>query len=41
MRFLWAYVLVSLTIAISVALPAFLIARQLLLARRRDAQSFA
>jgi hypothetical protein len=38
MRFLWIYVVVSLTIAISVALPAFLVVRQLLLADRRDAQ---
>jgi hypothetical protein len=38
MRFLWIYVVLSLTIAISVALPAFLVARQLLLADRRDGQ---
>jgi hypothetical protein len=35
MRFLWAYVVVTFLVAISVALPAFLIARQFKLAEQR------
>lgn len=36
MRFLWVYVVLTFAVAISVSLPAFLIARQVHLARRRD-----
>jgi hypothetical protein len=36
MRFLWVYVVVTFAIAISVALPAFLIARQVHLAKQRQ-----
>jgi hypothetical protein len=35
MRFLWVYVLVTFLIAISVGLPAFLIARQFTIAEQR------
>ena len=38
MRFLWAYVVVTYLVAISVALPAFLIARQVHLAGQRQVQ---
>jgi hypothetical protein len=38
MRFLWVYVVVTFAVAISVALPAFLIARQVHLAGERQAQ---
>ena len=38
MRFLWVYVVVTFAVAISVALPAFLIARQVHLAGQRQAQ---
>ena len=41
MRFLWAYVVVTFLVAISVALPAFLIARQVHLARERQGQPAA
>lgn len=37
MRFLWVYVVVAFAVAISVALPAFLIARQVHLAGERQA----
>ena len=37
MRFLWVYVVVTFAVAISVALPAFLIARQVHLAGQRTA----
>ena len=37
MRFLWVYVVVTFAIAVSVALPAFLIARQIHLAGQRTA----
>ena len=36
MRFLWAYVLLALAVAISVALPLFLIVRQFRLAAQRE-----
>jgi hypothetical protein len=36
MRFLWVYVVLALAIAISVALPVFLIARQVHLAKQRQ-----
>ena len=36
MRFIWLYVLLSLAVAISVALPLFLIARQFRLAGERE-----
>ncbi len=36
-RFLWVYVVLTFAVAISVALPAFLVARQVNLAGRRDA----
>lgn len=35
MRFLWVYVVLTFAVAISVALPAFLIARQVHLAKER------
>ncbi len=35
MRFLWAYVAATLLVAISVALPVFLLARQLEMAKQR------
>jgi hypothetical protein len=38
MRFLWVYVVVTFAVAISVALPAFLIARQVHLAGERREQ---
>jgi hypothetical protein len=38
MRHLWVYVVVTFVVAISVALPAFLIARQVHLAGERQAQ---
>jgi hypothetical protein len=38
MRFLWVYVVVTFLVAISVALPAFLIARQVHLAGERQVQ---
>jgi ABC-type Fe3+ transport system permease subunit len=38
MRFLWVYVVLTFAIAISVALPAFLIARQVHLASERQTQ---
>ncbi len=38
MRFLWVYVLLTFAVAISVALPVFLIARQVCLAGQREAQ---
>ena len=37
MRWIWVYVLLSFAVAISVALPFFLIARQVHLADERDA----
>lgn len=39
MRFLWVYVVLTFAVAISVALPAFLIARQLHLAAQREPAS--
>jgi Terpene cyclase DEP1 len=36
MRFLWVYVLLTILVAISVALPVFLIVRQVKVAGRRD-----
>ena len=41
MRFLWVYVVVTFAVAISVALPAFLIARQFTLAEQRTAAAAA
>ena len=38
MRFIWVYVVLTFAVAISVALPAFLIARQVHLAGERQAQ---
>lgn len=38
MRFLWIYVLLTFAVAISVALPVFLIARQVHMADERQAQ---
>ena len=38
MRFIWVYVVLTFAVAISVALPAFLIARQVYLAGQREAQ---
>ena len=38
MRFIWVYVVLTFAVAISVALPAFLIARQLHLAGERQTQ---
>ena len=38
MRFLWVYVLLTFAVAISVALPVFLIARQVCMAGQREAQ---
>ena len=38
LRFLWVYVVLTFAVAISVALPAFLIARQIHLARERQEQ---
>ena len=38
MRFLWVYVIVTFAVAISVALPAFLMARQVRLADRRQTE---
>ena len=38
MRFIWVYVVLTFAVAISVALPAFLIARQVHLAGQRQAQ---
>jgi hypothetical protein len=38
MRFLWIYVVVTFAVAISVALPAFLIVRQVHLAGQRQAE---
>jgi hypothetical protein len=38
MRFLWVYVVLTFAVAISVALPVFLIARQVCLAGQREAQ---
>lgn len=40
-RFLWVYVVLTFVVAISVAFPAFLIARQLRLAEQRAASSGA
>jgi hypothetical protein len=39
MRYLWAYVVATVAVAISVALPAFLIARQFKLAEQRTASA--
>lgn len=38
MRFVWVYVVLTFAVAISVALPAFLIARQVHLAKERQPQ---
>jgi hypothetical protein len=38
MRFIWVYVVLTFAVAISVALPAFLIARQFSLAAQRTAR---
>ena len=38
MRFVWVYVVLTFAVAISVALPAFLIARQVHLTRERQPQ---
>ncbi|MGI9084688.1 MAG: DUF2834 domain-containing protein [Aeromicrobium sp.] len=39
MRFIWVYVVLAFAVAISVALPAFLIARQVHLAKSRSTQT--